>query len=131
MNSRPLGLEKTKQAPLLANLGVSLMERAVLDATCRQQQTTLSTILRQNRLCMELSAIRPDLEGLEVANLLPTQPLSQVELRHTIGLSDPLTDADIQHSDKIEDGLPHSLISNIKSLWSQPFQNQAVRRCQR
>jgi len=112
---------KTKQAPLLANLGVSLMERAVLDATCRQQQTTLSTILRQNRLSIELSAIRPELEGLEVANLLPTQPLSQVQLRHTIGLSDPLTDADIEPSDKIEDGLPHSLISNIKSYGLNHF----------
>ena len=106
---------ETKQPPLLANLGVSLMERAVLDATCRQQQTTLSTILRQNRLGIELSAIRPELAGLEVANLLPPQPLSQVQLRHTIGLSDALTDADIQPSDKTEDGLPHSLISNIEA----------------
>ena len=106
---------QTGQPPLLANLGVSLMERAVLDATCRQQQTTLSTILRQNRLGIELSAIRQELVGLEVANLLPLQPLSQVQVRHTIGLSDALTDADIQPSDTTEDGLPHSLISNIQA----------------
>jgi hypothetical protein len=106
---------ETKHPPLLANLGVSLMERAVLDATCRQQQSTLSTILRQNRLGIELAAIRPELEGLEVANLLPPQPLRQVQLRHTIGLSDAVTDADIQPADRTDDGLPHSLISNIEA----------------
>ena len=43
--------------PLLANLGVSLMERAALDATCRQQQSSLSTVLHQNRLGIDLGEI--------------------------------------------------------------------------
>jgi len=103
-----------EQPPLLANLGVSLMERAALDATCRQQRSSLSTVLVQNRLGIDFSAIRNHLTGVEPSDVLPPQPRSHVQLRHTIGLGDPLTESDIPADEKLEDELPHCLISNIE-----------------
>ena len=99
--------------PLLANLGVSLMERAALDATCRQQKASFSSVLRENRLGIDLSAIRSHLAGMRPSDILPTQPRSRVQLRHTVGLGDPLTDLDIPNDEKLEDNLPHSLTSSI------------------
>ena len=104
---------ENQQPPLLSNLGVSLMERAALDATCRQQQTSLSTVLHQNRLGIDLSAIRADLTGLEPSDVLPPEPLRRVQLRHTVGLGDPLTESDIHADERLDDSLPHSLTSNI------------------
>lgn len=99
--------------PLLANLGVSLMERAVLDATCRQQKTSLFSVLYQNRLGIDFSAVRNQLTGMKPSDILPPQPRSHVHLRHTVGLGDPLTESDIQADEKLEDNLPHSLTSSI------------------
>lgn len=76
---------------LLANFGVSLVERALLDAYCRARDTTFAKAVH-------------DL-GMEVS--LPTTPLREIEVRHTVGLADPLTDADI--TDRVTDGLPQSL----------------------
>ena len=101
------------QPPLLANLGVSLMERAALDATCRQQRSSLSTVLFQNRLGIDLSAIRSHLTGKRPSDILPSQPRSRVQLRHTIGLGDPLTESEIPVEEKLEDNLPQSLTSSI------------------
>ncbi|MGI9467996.1 MAG: hypothetical protein ACR2OA_12820 [Rubripirellula sp.] len=102
------------QPPLLANLGVSLMERAALDAKCRQQKSSLFTVLFQNRLGIELSAIRSHLTGIKPSDILPPQPRSHVQLRHTIGLGDPLTESDIAVGEKLADNLPHCLTSNIE-----------------
>ena len=101
------------QPPLLANLGVSLMERAALDATCRQQRSSLSTVLFQNRLGIDLSAIRSHLTGKRPSDILPSQPRSRVQLRHTIGLGDPLTESEIHVDEKLEDDLPQSLTGSI------------------
>ncbi len=100
--------------PLLANLGVSLMERAALDATCRQQKSSLFTVLFQNRLGIELSSIRSQLTGMQPSDVLPPQPRKHLQLRHTIGLGDPLTESDIPADEKLEDNLPHCLVSNIE-----------------
>lgn len=98
---------------LLANLGVSLMERAALDATCRQQELSFSSVLRHNRLGIDFSAIRCSLTGMKPSDILPPQPRRHVQLRHTVGLGDPLTDLDISKDEKLGDNLPHSLTSSI------------------
>ncbi len=107
--------------PLLANLGVSLMERAALDATCRQQETSLSQVLVQNRLEIDLAALRKDLNELQPSDVLPAVPLRNVKLRHTVGLGDPLVESDIRPHERLNDHLPHSLTSNIDQYGLQYF----------
>lgn len=99
--------------PLLANLGVSLLERAVLDALCRGLGMPVAKVLRERKLGIRLGEIRPELEGCEVADLLPLSPLEGLQVRHTVGLGDPLTAEDI--AEPLDDGLPLALDECIRS----------------
>lgn len=101
-------------APLLVGFGVSLLERAVLDAFCRHQETPLHRVLRENRIGVDLGAIRPTVAGVSPADVLGAQPTDRLAVRHTVGLGDPLTDADIAAEELVDDGLPQSLEANIR-----------------
>ncbi len=61
--------------PLLWNFGVSLVERAVLDAFCRAKDMTFAEALRSNALGIRLGQVDGDLAGLTPGELLPEQPL--------------------------------------------------------
>jgi len=93
--------------PLLANLGVSIMERAVIDGLCRLRGATFANAVHANIFGIQMGQVYPELEDLEPAHLLPSEPLSSIVARHTVGLGDPLTDGDIE--EPLNDGLPHSL----------------------
>jgi L-alanine-DL-glutamate epimerase-like enolase superfamily enzyme len=99
--------------PLLAGFGVSLVERAVLDALCRHLGQPVHAVLRENALGVELRAIRPELAGLRPRDALPARPTEVIRARHTVGLGDPLTDDDVETP--LGDGLPHTLIENIRA----------------
>lgn len=83
----------TGYPPLLWNFGVSLVERALIDAFCRATHTTFSTALNTGAL------------GVTWQN----KPLRQLIIRHTVGLGDPLTGPD-----KLNDDLPQTLESCIR-----------------
>jgi hypothetical protein len=100
--------------PLLAGLGASLVERALIDAFCRARQTTFAAAIRDGSLGVQLAMLHPALAGRSPAELLPRQPLTRIVVRHTVGLSDPLTDADIAPEDRLDDGLPQSLAACIE-----------------
>lgn len=108
--------------PLLYNHGVSLVERAAIDAFCRAKKVTFNTALRQNLLGIRFSGFADErlmLDYEELANfqpgqLLPKQPLRQIIARHTVGLLDYLTDDEIPASERVDDGLPQSLAAAIR-----------------
>ncbi len=95
--------------PLLAHFGVSMVERTLLDALAVSQNANLSEVLRANLPGMDLGAIHPELAGRLPAEFLPTKPLERVIARHTVGLSDPLTAADVKPEERLDDGLPQTL----------------------
>lgn len=107
--------------PLLWNFGVSLVERAVIDAACRAWGITLSEAVSRNRLGLRLGEIHPELAGAAPSAFLPKRPLRAIRVRHTVGLSDPLTDDDIPAGEQIDDGLPHSLAANIRAYGLDHF----------
>ena len=98
--------------PLLWNFGVSLMERAVLDAFCRGTRTTFARAVRENTLGVRLTELDGELRG-EPCDFLPSAPLREIIARHTVGLTDPLTDDEIPGEEKVDDGLPQSLAACI------------------
>ncbi|MEA3211076.1 MAG: hypothetical protein QOE70_4133 [Chthoniobacter sp.] len=100
--------------PLLAGFGVSLVERAVLDAFCRMRGITFARAVRDNALGVRLAEIHPELAG-QPADYLPPQPLDEVIARHTVGLTDPLTPAEIPAEDRANDGLPQALEDCIRA----------------
>ena len=107
--------QSRKYPPLLASFGVSLVERAVIDAFCKAKATPFSAALRANTLGIRLNEIHPELASARPSDLLPQQPLRSVIARHTVGLGDPLTESDIAAKDKVDDGLPQSLEACIRA----------------
>lgn len=95
--------------PLLWGFGVSLVERAVIDAICRALNISFATAVRGNALGIDLGALHPELAGLGPTDLLPAVPSRRLRVRHTVGLADPLTDEDIASEERVDDGLPQSL----------------------
>ena len=81
--------------PLLSNLGVSLVERAVLDGFCRALKQPLHRAVGENLLGLQLGKIYPVLANSQPRDFLPAQPLASVLARHTVGLADPLSPADL------------------------------------
>ncbi len=107
--------------PLLSNLGVSLVERAVLDGLCRAHKRPLHRLVRENVLGLKLGAIYPELGRAEPGDLLPAEPAASVLVRHTIGLAEPLSPAEIPQGERVEDGLPQDLEACIRAYKLRAF----------
>jgi L-alanine-DL-glutamate epimerase-like enolase superfamily enzyme len=107
--------------PLLSNFGVSLVERAILDGYCRAAGCSFGRLLRTSQLGIDLGRIHRELRGLPAAGLLPGNSLDRVTVRHTVGLSDPITEEEIQPDDRLEDGLPQSLEASTQAYGLRHF----------
>jgi hypothetical protein len=108
-------------APLLANLGVSLVERAVLDGLCRVADEPLHRMIATNRLGLRVGAIYAELGDAQPQDWLPAAPLASCFVRHTIGLGDALSPADIPPAERVNDGLPQDLESSIREYGLRYF----------
>lgn len=100
---------------LLWGFGVSLVERALIDAYCRVRGTTFARAVRGNELGIILAEHYPDLAAYEPADLLPAEPIRRTTVRHTVGLGDPVTDAWLAEDECLDDGLPQSLAACIQT----------------
>ncbi|HEU4938386.1 MAG TPA: hypothetical protein VFT39_18140 [Vicinamibacterales bacterium] len=108
-------------APLVAELGVALVERAVLDGLCRVLSEPLHRVTAQNRLGLKLGEIYTDLEGCDPRTLLPESPLKSCFVRHTIGLGDALSSGELTAADRVNDGLPQDLETSIRAYGLRYF----------
>ena len=108
-------------APLLANLGVSLVERAVLDGLCQMAGQPLHRLIATNQFGLRLGEIHSELGGTQPRNWLPAAPLGSCFVRHTVGLGDALTPADIPANERVKDGLPQDLESSIRAYGLRYF----------
>jgi hypothetical protein len=115
--------------PLLYNFGVSLVERAAIEAFCKAKKTNFATAARENLLRVRFAG-PPDehlmldydeLEGTAPGQWLPKQPLDRIIARHTVGLLDYLTDEEIPAAERVSDGLPQSLDAAIRSYGLKHF----------
>lgn len=104
----------TSYPPLLWAFGVSLVERALIDAFCRAKGVTFAQAVKDNLFGIWLSDIHPELKNKNPGDYLK-ETLSAILVRHTVGLADPLTDDYIPEDERIFDGLPHSLEANIQA----------------
>ncbi|MDE3258276.1 MAG: hypothetical protein OYM47_10620 [Gemmatimonadota bacterium] len=105
----------TPYPPLLWGFGVSLVERALIDAFCRNIGARFESALRKNAFGIRLGEINRELGGTEPRALLPERASRSIVARHTVGLTDPLTDADVPTDERVDDGLPQSLEASIKT----------------
>ncbi|MBP87366.1 MAG: mandelate racemase [Planctomycetaceae bacterium] len=100
--------------PLLASFGASLLERATIDALCRMAGVSFATAVRSDLLGIQAGEIFAELSGLAPRDWLPDQPVKSIYVRHTVGLSDPLTAGDIPESERLSDGFPQALEEYIE-----------------
>jgi L-alanine-DL-glutamate epimerase-like enolase superfamily enzyme len=105
--------------PLLASFGVSLVERAVIDAFCRATGVPFAEAVRRNTLGIRLGALQPESTGYEPRQLLPRQPLSRVVVRHTVGLGDPLAAGEVGAG--VPDELPATLEDWVRRFGLRSF----------
>ena len=106
--------------PLLANFGVSLVERALIEATAKATGQRFAQMLQSNALGVRLNVLHPELADAEPRDFL-SHPRANVVLRHTVGLADPLAESDIADADRLDDGLPQSLEASIRAYGLRHF----------
>jgi hypothetical protein len=95
--------------PLVASFGPALVELALVDALCRARKTTFHDALREDLLGL----------GAQFAAHLPPRPLDRIAVRHTVGMGDPLTDADV--TERLDDGLPQTLEEVVRATGGRYF----------
>jgi L-alanine-DL-glutamate epimerase-like enolase superfamily enzyme len=99
--------------PLVATFGLSLVERATMDAVARHAGVGLSRALREDLYGIEPGLVHAELKGTTPRDWLPEVPLLAVFVRHTVGLGDPLTTAEVAPGERVADGLPQSVEEHI------------------
>jgi L-alanine-DL-glutamate epimerase-like enolase superfamily enzyme len=106
---------------LLSHFGVTFVERALIDAFCRRHETTVGQAMRSNGLGIDLADLHPELAGMTPAEGLPTESLAKVASRHTVGLGDPLEEAEVAADERPSDDLPVSLRAVIRHYGLHDF----------
>jgi hypothetical protein len=113
--------EAANLPPLLTSFGTSLVERALIEAVCRAAGQPFPQALLTGLLGIRLGDIHPSLRNSQPQDFLPPTPLTRITVRHTVGLADPIVDADIPPDERLDDGLPQSLAACIQSYGLRHF----------
>jgi L-alanine-DL-glutamate epimerase-like enolase superfamily enzyme len=100
-------------APLLSGFGTSMVERALIEASCRALRKPFAKALADNDFGISMDAIQIEVGATQPADWLPATPLKSIIARHTIGLADPLTADDIPADEQTADQLPQAFTDCI------------------
>ena len=93
---------------LTACFGPALVDRALLDALCRAVGVSFYEAIRRNLPGMVVPGADTDLAGFDMgAFLAALRPSGEIAARHTVGLVDPISAADV--TERVDDGLPETL----------------------
>lgn len=99
---------------LSASYASSLLERAVLDAVCRLQEVNVFQAITGPVSGFDPSGVHPQLAKFPWRRFLPRRPRSRFHIRHTVGLSDPLSKEDLPADRRVNDGEPETLQEYIE-----------------
>jgi hypothetical protein len=99
---------------LTSSYASALMERALIDAVCRLEGKSVFEMLQQERLGLDMARVHPELKGIRFARLMPRRPLTEISIRHTVGLADPIVATDQPLEKRINDGEPETLEEYIR-----------------
>lgn len=96
--------------PLVAGYGPALLDRAILDAVGHAIGQSFATMIRHNVPGIRATSLTPDIDDAALAGFLGSlRPQPGIDVRHTVGLVDPLTATDRPASERVDDGLPETL----------------------
>ena len=109
---------------LVAGFGTALVDRAILDACCRATGQSFFRAISDN-LPGITAATTPDLDRFDIDGFLSSlTPAKSLKIRHTVGLTDAITDAEISNGAP-DDGLPRSLQANCERYELRAFKLKA------
>lgn len=96
--------------PLVASYGPALLDRAILDALGKATNQSFAQMIAANVPGIAATDLTPDIEAGQLASFVAgLRPGTTIDLRHTVGLVDPLTAAERPASERVNDGLPETL----------------------
>jgi hypothetical protein len=107
--------QETGLPTLWTHFPVTLVERAVIDALCNATDQPFHALLKTSTFGIELGALHAELAGTQPSDWLPSTPRTQLTLRHTVGMADPL--AGLER----DDALPKTLEDNIATYGLRHF----------
>jgi hypothetical protein len=105
--------DPTDSSALVRGFGVALIERAVMDAACRASGSSFHRALREDLFGFKPGAMYSELGDWSLSDSLCPAPLTSIQVRHTIGMDDPLRVSEISASALVRDGLPQALQEDI------------------
>jgi hypothetical protein len=95
--------------PLVAGFGTALIDRAILDAVCRESGISFFEAVRLNLPGIDAS-LTPELAGFDLEGFLRgLRPARSIAARHTVGLLDPLENGELPERGRPDDPLPCTL----------------------
>lgn len=97
-----------------ASFASSMVERAIIDAVGRLSGQSFNQMVHGDTLGIRPHEVLPELSPDDMLAALPEKPLEKIALRHTVGLVDPLSAADIEPASRIDDGFPESLETYLR-----------------
>ena len=96
--------------PLVASYGPALLDRAILDAVGKASGQSFAEMIAANIPGIEATDLTPDIEADHLKSFIAgLRPGKTINVRHTVGLVDPLTSAERPASERVNDGLPETL----------------------
>ena len=102
-----------RRSGLVASYGPAEIDRAVLDALCRALGVSFYEAVRRNAIGAT------DFEGMAMPEFLAgLAPSTRLAARHTVGLVDPITHADLKAP--VGDGLPETL-EDVVAAYGQRY----------
>lgn len=94
---------------LVASYGPALLDRAVIDALCQARRVPFIAAFSKNLFGIQADTLTPDLAGFDLDAWLDSLvSVRRIAARHTVGMVDPLFEADVA-TPRLNDGLPESL----------------------
>ena len=101
--------------PIVASYGPALIDRAILDALGQIVGLGFPDLIARNVAGLAVTELTPDLAGFDLPKFLAgLKPQSQIAVRHTVGMLDPIVASDQQPGDRVDDGLPETLDEVIR-----------------
>ncbi len=96
--------------PLVASYGPALLDRAILDALGRALGLSFADMIVRNVPGIGAAGLAPDFGIFNLSGFLSgLRPGASIDVRHTVGLVDPIVAADQKPGERVNDGLPETL----------------------
>jgi hypothetical protein len=106
---------------LTVSFGSSFFERALADAAARLAGADAIALLRQDLLEIRPAAVHRELEQDDLTRWTRETPPQALAVRHTVGLVDPITAADVPADGWLGDGLPQTLEECVQTYGLRHF----------